>query len=438
MMDLRKWKDKRICVAVSGGVDSVALLHYLKRCSEEYGFSLSAVHCEHGIRGEESVSDMRFVEKLCEEWKIPLRCFSENCIDKSVREKTSLETAARDFRYACFQTVLEENQADIIALAHHKDDEAETVLFRLARGTSLSGVKGMTEENGCYVRPFLSWSKKEIASYAKKNGLSYREDATNSQTDVTRNKIRLEILPHLETAVDGAVDNITRFALLAEEDDALLYEYAQTLIVEDAYGLSVLFSQKKPLFSRACLTVMKKMGIEKDYTAKHIESVFALQGLERGSKICLPNNVEAKKTEKGILFYIKKEEISVALPPEKDFDENGFDGGRYEVKVFFAPPLFENEYPILRIDGECLPKDAVFRFRKEGDEILRFGGGRKRLKKVFNEKKIPVEERGYIPLIAGKDGEVYAICGVEISEKVKITENTKKTLYITLQKRGKN
>ena len=436
MMDLRKWKDKRICVAVSGGVDSIALLHYAKQRSEECGFSLSAVHCEHGIRGEESLSDMRFVQRICMDWRIPLYCFSENCVQKSVLEKTSLETAARDFRYACFQSILDENKADIIALAHHKDDEAETVLFRLARGTALSGIKGMTEENGCFVRPFLTWTRKQIVAYAQENGISYQEDSTNFQTDATRNKLRLEVLPRLEDAVEGAVENIARFALLAEEDDALLYEYAKSLIAEEKSGGYLLsFSEKRPLFSRACLWIMKKMGVEKDYTSKHIESVYDLQKAERGSKISLPKEIEAKKTEKGIEFYKKEEKINIVLPPEKKFDETGFDGGMYEVNVFFVPPALKNGYPVLRIDGDRLPKDAVFRFRREGDEISRFGGGRKTLKKVFNEKKFPVEERQYVPLIADADGEVYVICGVEISEKVKITENTKNPLYITLQKK---
>ena len=147
-MNLEKFFGKRICVAVSGGADSVALLCALKNERAEKGFSLCAAHCEHGIRGEESLADMRFVQALCCEWGIELYLFSEDCLARAKREKQSVETAARNFRYACFQQIINEGKADYIALAHHKNDEAETVLLHLARGASLTGAGAMQEESG--------------------------------------------------------------------------------------------------------------------------------------------------------------------------------------------------------------------------------------------------------------------------------------------------
>ena len=133
-----------------------------------------------------------------------------------------------------------------------------------------------------------------------------------------------------------------------------------------------------------------------------------------------------------------KEEVYPPLGEEKAFAIGVYDGGRYEVTVGFKELMPEGEgWKTLRLDGEKIPQSAVFRFRKEGDKIKAFSGDTKTLKKLFNEKKIPVSERGYIPLIAEREcGEVYAVCGVEISEKVKIDEGTKKVLYITLRKRG--
>ncbi len=429
---------KRVCVAISGGVDSTALLHYLKSKEKEVGFSLSAVHCEHGIRGEESLLDQAFVQELCKEWNVPLFLFSENCPERAKREKTSLETAARDFRLESYALLIKENKADFIATAHHLSDEAETVLFRLARGTSLSGVKGMEEKSGYLLRPFLDWTKKEILSYAKENSLSYRTDSTNFQTDATRNKLRLNVFPALEEAVGGASVNLARFARYAAEDDALLYEQSEALLTRSNLGKTLVkFSEQKPLFRRACLMAMKELGIEKDYTAAHLESVFSLQQSEKGARICLPQGVIAQKTEKGIEFFLQESEA--LLPPapktEKPFGLDGFDGGRYAVNVS-ATPQNETEWKTLRIDRDKLPKTAVFRFRKEGDEIKSFGGS-KSLKKFFNEKKIPAKERAFLPLIAEKDGkEVFAVCGVEISERVKITNETQSVLYIYLQKKG--
>ena len=233
---LAKYQGKRICVAVSGGEDSVALLYYLNACKAKCGYDLCAVHCEHGIRGEESLGDMRFVQELCKACGIELYLFQEDCPARAKTRKESLETAARNFRYESFWTVIREGKADFIATAHHKNDEAETTLFRLARGTSLGGMSAMKEENGYLLRPFLKWGKRDITAYIQENGLSYRLDKTNLEMDATRNKIRLEVLPKLEEAVPGATENIARFACLAFEDDALLYELANDLLQRDDDG----------------------------------------------------------------------------------------------------------------------------------------------------------------------------------------------------------
>ena len=435
---LKKYQGKRICVAVSGGVDSVALLHYLCALKKECGYALCAVHCEHGIRGEESVEDMRFVERLCNEWNVPLYTFREDCLQLAKREKLSLETAARNFRYACFTSLVQEGKTDYIATAHHKNDEAETVLFRLARGTSLEGMSAMKEESGYLLRPFLGWSKEEIIAYIEANGLCWREDKTNLEMEATRNKIRLEILPRLEESVPGATGNIARFARLAAEDSALLSQMASELVEMTSEGALVYFCDKKPLFTRAVLAAVKGLGLEKDYTSAHLDSVFALQQLERGSLLNLPKGICAQKQEKGVLLFYKKEEVYLPLANEQPFSLNGFDGGRYEV-IISQEAICDDEigWKTLRFDKEKLPKDAVFRFRKEGDKMKTFGGDTKSLKKLFNERKTPVEERGYLPLLAQSEGdEVYAICGVEISQKIQIDEKTKETFYISIRKRG--
>ncbi len=440
MMNLAAFHGKRICVAVSGGKDSVSLLHYLKLREKEYGYSLLAVHCEHGMRGEDSIADMAFVEALCKEWEIPLETYRENCLEKAEREKLSLETAARAFRYEVFSRIIKENKADFIVTAHHKNDEAETVLFRLARGTSLAGIGGMSEMNGWLLRPFLSWSRADIDVYAKENALRFCLDKTNLETNATRNKLRIKVLPLLEAAVPGAMENIARFAALASEDDELLQTYAKALLSETekegAFQVLVRFSKEKPLFRRASLMALKRLGVERDYTAQHLESVYLLQEAERGAKVDLPQNVQAKKTAKGIVFYQKHSALKKERAMPEIFSEKGFNGGMYEVIVSQTPINDDNSaWKTLRVDGEKIPKAAVFRFRQEGDSIARFGGGRKSLKKFFNEEKIDVEQREYLPLIADKDAkEVYVVCGVEISEKVKITEKTKKILYIAVKK----
>ncbi len=422
-------------MAISGGVDSVSLLHYLKGQEKGCGFTLCAVHCEHGIRGEESIADARFVEAFCLQQGVPLYSFSADCPARAKQDKQSLETAARNFRKECFAKLLSEDKADFIATAHHKNDDAETVLFRLMRGTSLTGVGGMVEVNGNVIRPFLSWTRAEIERYAKENGLAYREDCTNFELDATRNKLRLNVLPLMEEAVPGTIENLVRFSQLALEDDGLLYEYAKELLTEGEEGVTIAFCDKKPLFRRACLLALKGLGVERDYTALHLENAYGLQGLERGARLSFPKGVEAEKTEKGVRFYVQKEETFIEKVPMKSFTQSGFDGGRYEVTISFTQTEMQDGWRVLQVDGDKIPDTAVYRFRAEGDYIQRFGGGKKTLKKFFNEEKTPVAEREYLPLIAEENGEVYVVCGVEISEKVKVTADTKMPLYISIQKK---
>lgn len=431
-MELQAYQNKTICVAISGGIDSVVLLHYLNARKTACGFVLSAIHCEHGIRGEESLSDMRFVEAYCHDLGVPLTIAQEDCVALAKAEKVSLETAARNFRKRAFENMISTRQADFVATAHHQSDEAETVLFRLARGSSLTGAKGMSEQDGFLIRPLLAWTKSDIENYAKENGLHYCVDSTNLDTEYTRNKLRHEVLPRLEEAVDGASGNLARFAALAGEDDELLYVLAKELLLETDEGYLVKFCEKKPLFRRASLLALKGLGLEKDYTALHLEQVFALQKLERGAKCTLPQNILAVKTCDGIEFYkdMAKARKEKAVPCP--FTEKGFDGGEYRVRVC-DEPVESGGWKVLKIDKDSLPKNAVFRFREEGDWMEKFGGGKKTLKKLFNEKKVPVEEREYLPLLA-VGSEVYAVCGVEISEKLRVTESTEKILYLVLEK----
>ena len=379
-MDLKAFSGKRIYVAISGGADSVALLHYLKSRENECGYVLFGVHCEHGIRGEESLADMRFVQEFCQKLGVALEIFTQDCPARARREKISLETAARLFRRECFAALIDSKKADYIATAHHQNDEAETVLFRIARGASLTGASGMKEADGWLLRPFLGWKKSEILDYVSAHGLAFCTDSTNADVAFTRNRLRAEILPTLENAVDGAIENIARFAEKAAEDDGLLYEYARELISEEdgevGREYTVAFCDKKPLFYRACLLAIKGLGLDKDYTSAHLDGVYALQKSERGARCDLPKGIEAVKGETGIVFHVKTPVSACEKPAPKKIDCNGFDGGRYEVSLSKTPMEEDGAWRVLRVDGDKIPPSAVFRFRQDGDFIVRFGGGR--------------------------------------------------------------
>lgn len=429
MLRLDLPKNVKIAVAVSGGADSVALLDKLVLLSAECGFSLSVVHCEHGIRGEESLADAEFVRLLAGGYGLPFTAFSEDCIALAERSGESVEVAARNFRYRCFEKVLASG-ADYVALAHHKDDAVETALFRLCRGTSLGGVLGMSPISGRYLRPLLDETKQEILAYVEQKGLHYRVDSTNLQRVATRNRLRLDVLPTLAEAIPGAGDNLLAFAKEAKEDDAYLYALANELIERAEpqnatdTGWRVKISPL-PLFRRACLTVLKTLGLEKDYTKKHLQSIAELCGLQTGARAVLPKGIVAMRAYEKIVFFQGEEED---VFPRYPFGFGEFEWGRYVLSVSNVPMM---EAKALRVDAEKIPKNAVIRSREEGDVFRKFGGGTKPLKKYLIDEKIPLAKRDGLPLLAAGH-EILAIFGVEISEAVKLTKNTKKTAYLSI------
>lgn len=431
-VNLSSLAGKRICAAISGGRDSVALTHYLLTHAAEYGYTLSAVNCEHGIRGKESLRDTAFVKELCARRGIKLYCFSENCIKRAKEERTSIESAARSFRYECFGKILSEGKADVIATAHHAGDNAETVLFNLCRGTALSGLRGISEREG-FIRPFLFVTREEIDSYISENSLEYVEDSTNGAEDATRNVIRHKVISVLKDCVPGAVKNISRFSCLAAEDDDLLYSLSAELLTFSNGKAYIAADGRKPLFMRAALTALKELGVEKDYTYGHLLSVYDLIAAQNGATVCLPRGVRAVREYGKICLYIEEEKPACSYPfsmgsfkmggrtviitdDKKEYDEN-MEGG-----AFMRP---------LRFDISALPAGCVMRFRQNGDIFKKFGGGTKKLKEFLGEKKVPLKDRDFIPLIAC-GGEIFAVCGVEISDKIKCADE-KNVCYIILK-----
>ena len=446
--ELTPYKNKKICVAVSGGRDSMALLHYLYNHSSEYGITLSALNCEHGIRGERSAEDSKFVKEWCKQNGVPLLSYSCDCIALAEKLGAGVEEAARIFRRNCYFLASEgldgngnkvAEKVDCIATAHHLNDNAETVLFNLARGASLSGLKGIYdntvtdgEKQVKLIRPLISCTRAEIDEYIRVNGVPFVEDETNRSEDYTRNYIRINVLPALETAVPEAAKAIYRFSRLAADDDDFIRAemLKRNILTFEGNTALIKICESRALFARAAVGAVKDYFKKKDYTSEQVQALFNLQFAENGKKFEFLNLTAYK--EEGRISITESAQTGCLQSQQflSYFEDNSSIFGGQPLKITQKMPKNGKTEKVLKFDFDAIPKTAVIRFMQSGDTFTKFGGGTKSLGDYFTDKKIPQRLRKNIPLIA-VGGNILAVCGVEISEKIKITDCTKVTAYIS-------
>ncbi len=430
-VNLEKYADKRICVAVSGGKDSMALLHYLLTYGSDYGITLSALNCDHGIRGEESERDSAFVKAYCGGEGIPLHCFTAK------KGAFKDENGARIWRLSCYDKVIKDGKADVIATAHHMNDVAETVLFNLARGTALGGLCGISDEPSLnLIRPLTACSREEIDEYISANDVPFVTDETNLTDDYTRNKIRHNVLPALEEAVHGAAGAIYRFTQLAAEDEEYFARKTQEVIIKrTADNFLIKPCLEKVIFKRAAQRIVAEHFHKCDYTAEHLQKLFELQSLSNGKKFEFLG-LTAIKESGGVAITVEKKSTAGiesvpfyrALESEQSIEltESPVYLVRKEEMQTALREIskgFGKNIKTLTFDIDKIPSGAVIRLRRSGDRFTKFGGGTKSLSDYLTDKKIPQSMRGKLPLVC-VGNEVLIVGGVEISDKIKISKTT--------------
>lgn len=420
-------------VAVSGGSDSMSLLHYLKSISNELDFEVVAIHIDHGIRAT-SGEDAEFVMNFCKEQNIRAYKFKVDVPKLVLQRKQSIETVARDARLGIFDALLKKDAVDKIAIAHNVRDQAETILLNLFRGTGLEGASGMgTVRDNVFIRPMLNTSKKSVLDYIFLNDIPYVEDETNKDNTYSRNYIRNVILPLIEERWSGATQKIVNFGKDCADDnnfinkqvftDAIIFG-EKTAKIPNSY-----FIYPNAIVSRMLFQTLKKLGVQKDLERVHIKMIkdLAING-ENGKKIKLPLLITVYKEYDYITIVNKaKEEVILEQP---------FQAGSFKVDNFGTITVkrvkdFNLNNGELLIDAKKLPKDAIWRFRQNGDLFEKFGGGTKKLKSYMIDKKVPSRIRSSIPVLASGNN-VYVIAGVEIADSVKIDENAETATKITV------
>ena len=453
----------RVIAGVSGGADSVCLFLMLLELREKIGFDLIAVHVHHGLRGEAADQDQQFVEALCEQHRIPLEIFRVNLESIAKKRKQSLEEAGRMVRREAFDSVCKKYGGNKIALAHHQNDNAETLLWNLSRGTGLDGLGGIRPVNGKFIRPLLCMNRKEIEEYLAKRKQSYCIDETNAGTDYTRNKLRHLVLPILEEQVNSAA---VRHMNETMEQIWELQEYMQEQ-VEAAYQECV-----QEHFEKACWIqiqqksfetfpeLIKKMVIRKgmeqvggkkrDLSHKHVDVMMELMNKQVGRTLDLPYEMHAKRNYEGIRLEKqrtysfgeeKKAEImqecmsELNIPGETILADRNL---KLRCKILEKPKNLSIKDIPQKIytkwfDYGIIKSSLYIRTRQAGDNIvIDEKGHQKKLKSWFVDEKIPKEVRDSQLLLA-ENNDILWVLGHRMSQAYQVKQSTKWILQIEVE-----
>lgn len=439
----------RIIAGISGGADSICLLFVLLKLREESGIEFAAVHVNHGLRGESAKRDEEFVEGLCRQHHIICMTFHENVELISRKRKQSVEEAGRDVRKAAFEKGLQEFQGNKIALAHHQNDNAETILMNLARGTGLRGLGGIRPVNGNIIRPLLCLNRNEIEKFLSEGTISYCQDETNAKDEYTRNRIRHFVIPVLEEQVnsqtvkhmyetagmmwelqeyvDSQVDEAFEECVDCQKDGSLL-------IRNSAFEKLSLFIQKSLLYR--CIALTAREG--KNLSAVHVEAVLELFLKQTGRSRSLPYAICARREYGGVV--LAKEAAAARGFEARELQIPGMtEIPEYHLAIcceiftkasdFSVKHIPENTYTKW-FDYDIIKSSLDIRTRRAGDlVVIDKSGNRQKLKSYFVNEKVPGEVRDQVPVIA--EGEkILWIVGYRMSSAYQVGDKTSTILQI--------
>lgn len=446
----------RVLTAVSGGPDSVALLHFLNEMQKEIKFDLNIAHVNHMSRKGESEEDARFVKDLGE--KLGLETFIENIDVLKEKEalKTSFQETARILRYRFLFATLNRVHGTKLALGHNADDQVETILINLIRGSGLKGLAGMPESRGAIIRPLIDCTRAEIEAYLEARGLESRRDSSNTSKKYLRNRIRHELVPVLKIFNRNISSNLRKTAKIIRDEDQCLDDQTNLLYLKlavpqgDGKGVEldrVKFNQQPHAYQKRLVrkAISHVQGNLRRITTGHIHQIMELfHGSMIGKMINLPGRLIAVSGRSGVQFR----KISQEKPPNAPKDEDHSNAielvipGTTEIGKVGISLRARLLIPGSWTDRDNIPRRAFFDFDKTGSRILsrffrpgdRFVPlgmkGKKKLKSFFIDEKIPRESREFIPILTTRSDDIIWVYGKRISEKFRVTENTRSILQI--------
>lgn len=425
--DFTEVRGRHLLVAVSGGADSVALLCLLAQARESLGLTLSAAHIDHCIRGEESRGDAEFCRQLCARLDVPFLLAAIDVPALARESGEGLETAARRLRYEALRRMLGETGAELIALAHHLDDQAETVLMHLLRGCGPEGIGGMDVLSGDLYRPLLFTPKRTLENWLRERNIPWRTDATNFEPFTARNSLRLHGLPALEESYPSAAEAIARYAEAARCENRFMQRMTDAFLAENLddgpYGVRLRNpdSADEAILRRAIRIICKGA-----LTHEQLTGLTALCAKARG-RMEISGTLKSERTP-GAVYFLPKQPALPEPAPIVFGGETRLDGvGVLRTFPSKAQPVRDN--PQLQVLRRDALEGAVLRTRMDGDRIRPLGSGDRLLSDYLTDRKIDRPLRDFIPLVAVGNRVLWVI-GEGISEDAKLRTDADNALAL--------
>ena len=434
-------KGDRVVVGFSGGADSAALLSFLLELRQEWQLNLVACHINHQLRGEEALRDEEFCRNFCEERGIELHIFRENIAEGAKQAGMSVEEFARERRYARFRELLL-SDSDKIATAHHGNDMAETLLFRLARGTGLKGLTGIPPVRGNIIRPLLFCTREEIESYCREQGIPYINDSSNDSEEFSRNRIRHQVIPQLEKLNPSFIKTILRTTKqLSLEENYLEEQCRQTmeemLVSENCWDREKFLNLHPAMQQRIAAKWLEysaaELSAEKVEDVLHIIKKKAVLELRKERFLAVDErHIVLKTAPKLQEFFSKPFQIGeTELFSGKKVFVSELNGDNFELFANNRAKDLKNAFDYDKMCG-----NAVWRQKLPGDR-LHLPGHRSAtsLKKLLNQHKIPLEERSRMAVLADEKGLLW-LEGFGVREDALPDENSRKILLIRIEEQS--